>query len=395
MRPLALSCRPRWAIGRRNTDRSSPPAPSRTRRRAVAEDRLTGILRLVPQADWPRTFSDVVCSLLEIAYQLRYCKRKALEVPWSGPRKASMVHRLLRHFLSVVAGAPALLAAAQASPASAAGEDILLAPHRAVYDMSLAAARGGSGVTAVSGRMVYELTGSACEGYTQNMRFVTQMTNQGGTAMITDLRSSSWEEGNGRRFRFNSSQFRDEKPTEATAGDAARANTADDIKVELTKPAKKGRSLSARVYFPIQHSIALLQAAKEGKTSFRADLYDGSEKGEKVYDTVSIIGRHRPAGANRQLPLVKSVEALDGLEAWPVSIGYFEPGSDHTDAVPVYELSFLFFENGVSRNMFIDYGEFSMRGELKEIVFHPPSKCETKSSPDLNAQPPTQMDRQR
>ena len=91
----------------------------------------------------------------------------------------------------------------------------MLAPHRAVYEMTLATARGGTGVTAVTGRMVYELTGSACEGYTQNMRFVTQMANQGGTTMITDLRSSSWEEGSGKRFRFNSSQFRDEKPTEA------------------------------------------------------------------------------------------------------------------------------------------------------------------------------------
>src|SRR5215475_13631233 len=376
MRPLALSCRPRWAIGRRNTDRSSPPAPSRTRRRAVAEDRLTGILRLAPQADWPRTFSDVACSLLEIAYQLRYCKRKALEVPWSGPRKASMVHRL-RHFLSVVAGAPALLAAWH-SPASAAGEDILLAPHRAVYDMSLAAARGGSGVTAVSGRMVYELTGSACEGYTQNMRFVTQMINQGGNAVITDLRSSSWEEGNGKRFRFNSSQYRDEKATEVTAGDAARANAADDVKVELTKPSKKDLSLSSRVYFPVQHSIALLAVARTGKAMFRADLYDGSEKGEKVYDTVSVIGRRQPPGSSAQLPRVKNAEQLDQLAAWPVSIAYFEPGSDKKDAVPVYELSFLFFKNGVSRRLFIDYGEFAIQGEIKEIVFHPPSKCDQK-----------------
>ena len=139
----------------------------------------------------------------------------------------------------------------------------------------------------------------------------------------------------------------------------------------------------------MQHSIALLQAAKVGKASFRADLYDGSEKGEKVYDTVSIIGRRRPPGANQQLPRVKNVEALDGLAAWPVSIGYFEPGSDKTDAVPVYELTFLFFENGVSRKLFIDYGEFAIRGELKEITFHPPSKCEQKSQVDRNAQPPT------
>lgn len=293
-----------------------------------------------------------------------------------------MTHSILGQTSSVPSGAAALALAVAGLcallPGPAASQaSIALAPHRAVYEMTLATTRGGSGVTAVSGRMVYELTGSACEGYTQNMRFVTQMTNQGGTAMITDLRSSSWEEGSGRRFKFSSSQFRDEKPTEATAGDAARAN-ADDIKVELTKPAKKGLSLSARVHFPIQHSIALLQAAKDGKTSFRADLYDGSEKGEKVYDTVSIIGRRRPPGTNRQLPAIKNAEALDELESWPVSIGYFEPVSDHTDAVPVYELSFLFFENGVSRDLYIDYGEFAIRGELKEIAFHTPTRCERK-----------------
>jgi hypothetical protein len=277
--------------------------------------------------------------------------------------------------------AAAILALAALWPtasAPAVSDPVVLSPHRAVYEMSLAVSRSGVGVTAVSGRMVYELTGSACEGYTQNMRFVTQMTNQGGTAMLTDLRSSSWEEGNGKRFRFNSSQYRDEKETETTAGDAARPNAADDVKVELTKPAKKGLSLPSGVYFPVQHSIALLKAAKAGKTTFRADLYDGSEKGEKVYDTVSFIGRPVPPGGNRGLPAVKNAEKLDRLVAWPVSIGYFEPGSDKQDAVPVYELTFWFFEDGVSRKLFIDYGEFAINGELKEITFHQPKKCEPK-----------------
>jgi hypothetical protein len=289
-----------------------------------------------------------------------------------------MTHSMLGRGLAASTGGLALAVSGAFVPAAAAGQGISLAPHRAVYEMTLASTRGGSGVTAVSGRMVYELIGSTCEGYTQNMRFVTKMANQGGTAMITDLRSSSWEDGNGKRFRFNSTQLRDEKPTETTAGDAERANSADDIKVELTKPAKKGLSLSARVYFPVQHSIALLHAAKEGKATFRADLYDGSEKGEKVYDTVSFIGRLRPPGDNRSLPRVGNADVLDTLEAWPVSIGYFEPGSDKSDAVPVYELMFLFFENGVSRKLYIDYGEFAMQGTLKEITFHPPSKCEKK-----------------
>jgi hypothetical protein len=264
------------------------------------------------------------------------------------------------------------------APTWAAADPVVLAPHRAVYEMTLATARGGAGVTAVSGRMVYELTGSACEGYTQNMRFVTQMTNQSATATVTDLRSSSWEEGTGKRFRFSSSQFRDEKPTEATAGDAARANGADAAKVELTKPVKKDVSLPPRVYFPIQHSIALINAARAGKRLFRAALYDGSEKGEKVYDTISVIGRVVPAGGNRKLPQVPNAERLDGVAAWPVSIGYFEPNSDRIDAVPVYELTFWFFENGVSRKLFIDYGEFAIQGELAQITFLEPSKCDGK-----------------
>jgi hypothetical protein len=287
-----------------------------------------------------------------------------------------MKHSRIARAAAAPAGALVLAVICAVPPAGAAG-GVLLAPHRAVYEMTLANTRGGTGVTAVSGRMVYELTGSACEGYTQNMRFVTQLTNQGGTTMLTDLRSSSWEDGSGQRFRFSSTQLRNEKPAEATAGDAARAN-ADDIKVELTKPAKKGLSLSARVYFPVQHSIALIEAANRGKQFFRADLYDGSEKGDKVYDTISVIGRLRPPGTNRELLAVKNSGLLDRHKAWPVSIGYFEPGSDKADTVPVYELTFLFFDNGVSRNLFIDYGEFAIRGDLKEIVFHTPSKCEPK-----------------
>jgi hypothetical protein len=289
---------------------------------------------------------------------------------------ASPCARALRAGLGAVAlGAVAVPALAQQP---AAGEAIVLSPHRAIYELTLATSRGAAGVSSVVGRMAYDLTGSPCEGYTQGMRFVTRMTNQNGNTVVTDLRSSTWEDGTGKRFRFDSSQYRDEKATEVTAGDAVRPGTGADIKVELTKPARKNLSLPARIYFPVQHTIALLQAAKASKASFRADLYDGSEKGEKVYDTVAAIGRAQAPGANRGLPTVKNGERLAGQRAWPVSIAYFEPGSDRSDALPVYELAFLMFENGVSRSLYIDYGEFSLQGELTDIVFHEPSKCEAK-----------------
>jgi hypothetical protein len=271
---------------------------------------------------------------------------------------------------SIVAGLMLAAAAAMA-------DVVPLAPHRAIYDVTLAAARGGAGVSAISGRIAYELTGSACEGYTQTMRFVTRMTNQSGSTTVSDLRSSTWEEGSGKRFRFDSSQFRDERRSDATAGDAARPGPADDVKVDLTKPEKKSISLPARIYFPIEHTVALIDAGRVGKTSLRANLFDGSEKGEKVYDTVSVIGKNQPP-ASRKLAQVKNAERLTAVRAWPVSIAYFERTADGKDALPVYELSFLMFENGVSRRLHIDYGEFALRGELREIVFHAPSKCEKK-----------------
>ena len=287
-------------------------------------------------------------------------------------RYASLARALLALSGAMVA---TVLGAAQGS---AAPDGIVLAPHRAIYELALATTRGGTGVTAVVGRMAYDLTGSVCEGYTQNMRFVTRMTNQSGSTVMTDLRSSTWEDGQGKRFRFDSSQYRDDKATEATIGEATRGPGEEDVKVELTKPAKKTSSVSGRVYFPVQHTIALVGAAKAAKTSFRAELFDGSEKGEKVYDTVSAIGRVQPPGSNRKLPLVKNAERLDELKGWPVSIAYFELGGGEQDAVPVYELSFLMFENGVSRKLYIDYGEFALQGELTSIAFHEPSKCETK-----------------
>ena len=265
---------------------------------------------------------------------------------------------------------------ASAISAQPGGGPLVLAPHRAVYEITLDQARGGSGVSDMSGRMVYELTGSACEGYTQNMRFVTRMTNQEGATSVNDMRSSSWEDAPAKAFRFNSSQYKDTKLSESTQGDAVRSETLGEGKVELTKPEKKEVKLTRNAYFPIQHSIALLAAARKGDPVFQADLYDGSEKGVKIYSTTSYIGRPQQAGFNKTLPAVPAAQHLDGLKSWPVSISYFEAGSEKKDAVPSYELAFLYFENGVSRRLFIDYGDFAIRGVLKDITFLDAPKCD-------------------
>lgn len=284
----------------------------------------------------------------------------------------------LGHSLRAGWGATLLGVALTGQAAWAAGESVTLAPHRAVYELTLSASRSGTSVSSVAGRMVYELSGSPCEGYTQKMRFVTRMMQQSGGSTVSDLRSTTWEDAAGKSFRFDSTQLRDDKSSETTTGEAVRLGASEGVKVELTKPAKRTLSVPAGAHFPVQHTIALLQAARAGKASFRADLYDGSEKGEKVYDTVSAVGRAQAAGGNRKLPQVAGTDRLNAMQAWPVSIAYFEPRSEGRDALPVYEIAFLMFDNGVSRRLQIDYGDFALQGDLTEIAFHEPSKCEKK-----------------
>lgn len=256
-----------------------------------------------------------------------------------------------------------------------------LAPHRAVYDITLVDALPGAGISELTGRMVYELTGSECAGFTQKMRFVTSTTNQEGEVSITDLRTSTWEDSAGDRFRFDNSQYRDQRRVEQTVGEAVRSKNPGGVRVELTKPKKRVLKIPAHVMFPVQHSRHMLNLARKGETVFSVDLFDASEKGEKVYSTSAYIAPPRAPGFNKSLPPAENGEALNGLVAWPVALSYYEQGSEGEDAVPVYEISFIFFENGVSRRLLIDYGNFSIRGELKSLTMLEPEPCQSTKKP--------------
>ncbi|MEQ1577497.1 MAG: cell envelope integrity EipB family protein [Hyphomicrobium sp.] len=282
--------------------------------------------------------------------------------------------------LALAAGCVALTAPARAEMSA---PTVGFAAHRAIYELSIdtSSTSPGSGVSSIGGRIVYELTGSACDGFTQNMRFVTVTSNSDGGNQTTDLRTSSWEQVPATKLRFSSSTYQNDEIAEQARGTALRATPQDAPSVDLAKPEKKSFAISAPVYFPMQHSAALIQSARDGKTHFLADLYDGSENGSKIYTTSALIG-HRLApgtGAIKALAGQKAGSALDAVPSWPVSISYFAQVTDaqvkHKDEVPLYEMSYRFHENGVTSDLRLDYGEYALKGELKELVFLEPSTC--------------------
>lgn len=258
--------------------------------------------------------------------------------------------------------------------AAQAEAPVFLQPHRAVYEFNLDTARKTTSVGAVTGRMVYEFTGNACDGYTQTMRFVTRTTTQEGETLVSDQRSTGTEDAKGQRFQFSSSQFQNQKAGERTSGVAVRSPDGDTM-VSLSVPERRETLVGAEALFPIQHSIKLIERARRGETAFAADFYDGSEGGAKTYRTFTLIGRPRPAGYNRKLPRAGASASLDTVRAWPVAMSYYDQGAETKDAAPAYEMSFLYFENGISRRLHIDNGEYTLRGELKELVLLDAGKC--------------------
>jgi hypothetical protein len=280
---------------------------------------------------------------------------------------------IARHALPI---ACLLAAGAYSSPASAQRtKAVELAPHRAVYDFTMARARTNS-VAGVTGRMVYEFTGSTCDGYSQTMRFVTRSTTQSGEVSLNDQRTTSWENQEGTSYRFQSSQYRDRKLSEQTAGTATRPADANaDITVSLTHPDQRATAVGAGSLFPVQHSIKLIEAAMKGQTLFRAPLFDGSEGGEKTYVVSAHIGRPAAGATLRKLARVGQTDKLEGITAWPVALAYFEHGQEDKDAVPSYEMSFLFYANGVSRKLVIDNGDYMLTGKLTELTMLDRQPC--------------------
>jgi hypothetical protein len=259
--------------------------------------------------------------------------------------------------------------------ALAAKETTKLTPHRAVYQMTLDDARSASGITGIDGRMVFEFSGSECDGYTLNMRMVTQMTDTQGQTNLTDLRSSTWEQGNGQKFRFQSAQYLNDKLGDVTMGRAVRVPPDTAVQVKLSQPSPAELSLPGQVLFPTQHSFALIDAAREGQRMFQAQIYDGSEKGQRVYDTTAFIGKPVAPGTDEKLEAPAKEKGLAELVSWPVSIGYFEPKGG--DLTPSYQIDFRLYANGVSRELLIDYGDFSVHGTLTSLEYLKAEECQS------------------
>jgi hypothetical protein len=246
-----------------------------------------------------------------------------------------------------------------------------LASHRAIYELKLAQTRGNSAVAA-RGRILYDFSGNACEGYALQFRQVSELDNGEGKVTLSDLRSTTWEDGAAKKFIFKSQNYLNETLLDSVDGEAERQR--DKVAVTLNQPAAKTFDLEVGMVFPTEHMRRIIAAAREGKNILELPVYDGSEKGEKVYDTLTVIGAEI---APERVPndAAAGKQALAGLKRWPVTVSYFDKTARSSDQAPVYAIKFEVYENGVSRALMLDYNDFAISGELIAIELRDTAPC--------------------
>jgi len=258
--------------------------------------------------------------------------------------------------------------------AQAAGPGFL--SHQALYELSLVKSRGTNAVNAARGRILYNFSGSACEGYTSEFRQVSELNSGEGKLTLSDLRSTSWEDAEGKSYRFKIDTRMND--SEAPPVDGMAERVGQRIVVKLKQPVAKTFDLEGSVVFPTEQIHRIIEAARSGKSILELTVYDGSDNGEKVYNTMTVIGQPIPGDRSIASPdPATTSDRMRSLTRWPVTVSYYDRDARARDGeqTPVYAMSFELFENGVSRALMLDYNDFVISGALGKFDVRDAKPC--------------------
>ena len=278
------------------------------------------------------------------------------------------VNRFLSVRLASILAWAGLALAPFVEPVSAEGTPVPLAAHHAIYRLSLFSAKGSNAPAAASGAIDYDFTGSSCDGYTTNFRQLVELQPQEGDSKLNDTRTNTFENEAATEYTFNTKTATDGETADADAvAGQAKRGTDGRIGVDLKTPSGHV-DIAADVLFPTQHLRRIIAAAERGDKILSADIYDGSETGRKLFHTLTVIGAPLTGAPD---DAAGKVDGLKGSRRWPVVISYFGGEKDQPD----YVLSSDLYEDGISRALKLDYGDFVLAGALDQLTLAPSTPC--------------------
>ncbi|WP_188052271.1 EipB family protein [Aureimonas fodinaquatilis] len=248
-----------------------------------------------------------------------------------------------RHISSVILAMATLMSSAHAA---------WLRPHQAVYDLSLATQTDE--IIAVEGRIAYTLKAATCDEYEIDYRFAARFHQQD-ESTLTDQRTLSKESDGGNKFDFEIHTFVDGQDQGIVKGTAI--NEADSTAVAMVEPVQRKFELPLS-RFPLAHTSDLISRAQKGERFVESRLFDGDVEAEKLVTTTSVI---LPAAPGRE-------ETVKNLKSWRIDESYFNNDSNE-NGMPVFRARYRLYENGVSDEMRLDFGDYELKGKLSDLTY--------------------------
>ncbi len=247
-----------------------------------------------------------------------------------------------------------------------------LASHQAVYDIALSSTEGGAAsVVNAKGKMMYKIQ-KVCDKWQTESVFSLDIGYELSGLDTTNWKQTTRESADGCSFDFEVFVREKGKDRKDLAGSAVCKN--DKKVLRLSVPVRSEAVFPKNVVFPVQQTIRLLEAARQGKKNVSTYVYDGTRP-EALYSVNAAIS----APENFSSPKVRGdTDLIAGKKAWRFDTAFFEEfaAGNLPDGTPSYEVSLYYYENGISDKIVQDFGDYRLLSTLTELRRLPDRACQ-------------------
>ena len=260
----------------------------------------------------------------------------------------------------------------------AAAEDRLTS-HQAVYDITLASTAGGAaGVVNAKGKMSYKIQ-KVCNQWQTESVFSLDIGYELSGLDTTNWKQTTRESADGCLFDFEVFVREKGKDRKDLAGRAVCKN--DTKELVLSFPVRSSAVFPKNVVFPVQQTLRLLQAARQGKKSVAAYVYDGTRP-ESLYSVNAVISEPDPF---RPRKVKGDADLIANQKIWRFDMAFFEEFATGNlpDGSPLYEVSLYYYDNGISNEIVQDFKDYRLLSTLTELHRLPDLPCPQKTKGSL------------
>ena len=238
-----------------------------------------------------------------------------------------------------------------------------LVSHQVTYQLALGEADPKTAIETITGKTVFRMV-RECDGWKSGEDYVMRMAFEDGNEVLMASLFESYEDKAGELFSFTINERSNYDSPLDFDGFAQKGTTAEAY---FSIEPDNAMRLPEDTYFPVAQTAEILRRAKAGERFFTSHIFFGAKPDDALKKTSIIIGKRQPADAYD----IASDLLQDGY--YPVQIAYFDP--DSANGIPSYEISFQMQDNGVVPSYEIDYGDFKLRAEAKQIEKEPSPSC--------------------